>query len=264
MLFLSWMNESYTQINAAELKEQLATPCPPVLVDVRLDEDYQFSHLPGATSNCVFEVVFSDRISSVAPNPAARICVYGADSGSLESRMAAEKLSRLGYAEVYDFRDGIQGWRDAGFEIESFAERHRAISTVADGIHPIDVQESRVLWIGRNLLNRHEGTIALKSGTVEIRAGRLAGGAFAIDMQAITCLDLADNPLHDVLIRHLLDHDFFDAARYPEASFVITRATGIPDATPGTPDLAISGILTMKGVAAPLEFNACPGVTAEG
>ena len=258
------MDQSYKTIDALELKRLLAGPRPPVLVDVRLEEDCKCSRLPGAVNNRVYEIVFLDRMSGVAPDPSAPVCVYGADSGSLESRMAAEKLCRHGYPQVYDFRDGIEGWKSAGFPVEEFPTAAPVTPAVADGLHPIDLGESSIRWIGRNLLNRHEGFVDLKSGFLRIESRKLAGGEFTIDMQAIRCLDLAGNALHDVLIRHLRDHDFFDAARYPEATFVIKAATELPAATPGAPNLTISGILTLKGVSGPVEFTACAGMTADG
>ncbi|MES2659052.1 MAG: YceI family protein [Verrucomicrobiota bacterium] len=257
------MDQKSTLVGAAELKELLAGTRPPVLVDVRLEEDCNCSRLPGAGSNCVFEVVFTERMPGIAPDLTAPVCVYGAGGGSLESRMAAEKLGRMGYAAVYDFKDGIEGWKAAGFPTDENSQQVTP-PVVADGEFTIDLAESRIHWIGRNLLNRHEGLIGLKAGWLRMEAGRLTGGGFVIDMRSITCLDLKGNALHDVLIRHLMDHDFFDSAKFPEATFAITDAIEVPDATPGSPDLTILGVLTLKGVSHPLEFTACTGVTAEG
>ena len=258
------MAQISTSLDATSLKQLLAGPRPPVLVDVRLDDDFKKSRLPHALSNCVYEIDFLDRMPAVAPDLGAPVCVYGADSGSFESRMAAEKLCRHGYTQVYDFRDGLAAWTSAGFPSEESPTETAATSVVTDGVHPIDLGESSIRWIGRNLLNRHEGLIGLKSGSLRLKSGKLVGGDFSIDMQAITCLDLAGNPLHDVLVRHLRDHDFFDTALYPEATFVITRATHLAAATPGSPNLTITGSLTLKGISHTLEFPACAGVTAAG
>ena len=264
MVFHSRMAQIYTSLDVANLKQLLAGPRPPVLVDVRLEDDFKKSRLPHALGNCVYEISFLDRMPAVASDLGGPVCVYGADSGSLESRMAAEKLCRHGYTQVYDFRDGLAAWKSAGFPVEEAPTETNTTSVVTDGVHPIDLSESSIRWIGRNLLNRHEGLISLKSGSLQIESGKLAGGEFTIDMQAITCLDLAGNSQHDVLIRHFCDHDFFDTALYPEATFVVTRATHLADATPGSPNLTITGSLTLKGVSLALEFHACAGVTADG
>jgi polyisoprenoid-binding protein YceI len=200
----------------------------------------------------------------VAPALGRPICVYGADAASLEGRMAAEKLIRRGYAEVYELAGGFESWQAAGFRLDEGVAAPASRPAIADGTYSLDPVESRVRWTGRNLLNSHEGFIGLASGSLKIEQGRLSGGEVTLDLRSITCSDLAGTPLHDVLVRHLQDHDFFDVALYPEAVFLITSVNSLPEATPGAPDLALSGILTLKGVSAPVEFFACSGLTAEG
>ena len=246
----------------ATLAELLKGIRPPVLVDVRLGEDYECCHLPGAMNNCVFEVAFTGRMPGVAPDLATPVCLYGADERSIESHMAAEKLLRLGYTAVHELDGGIAAWREAGMPVQESPAPPAPV--LYDGHYRIDLDESRIQWTGRNLLNRHTGHIALKAGELIISDGRLAGGSFVIDMTRITCLDLTGDPLHDVLIRHLHDHDFFDAGLFPEARFDITNANPVEGATPGSPDLHVSGKLTLKDITAPLDFFASTGITAEG
>ncbi|MES2440484.1 MAG: YceI family protein [Verrucomicrobiota bacterium] len=258
------MDQKFVSIGATELMKLLDGPRPPVLVDVRLEEDCNASRLPGAVGNCVIEVIFEERMATAASDPTYPVCVYGAGSDSAESRMAAEKLCRQGYAEVYDFSEGLDGWTLARLPTIGSPPGARSKAAVKDGTHPIDLRESNIRWIGRNLLNRHEGLIGLKSGSLEITNGQLAGGEFVIDMRAISCTDLAGTALHDVLIRHLTNNDFFDSGKFPEATVSITSASLLPEATPGSPDLTIFAILTLKGVSGPVEFSASTGVTAEG
>jgi polyisoprenoid-binding protein YceI len=66
-----------------------------------------------------------------------------------------------------------------------------------------------------------------------------------------------------VLVDHLMSDDFFDVDLYPEARFVI-MATERVAGTPGAPNLAVRGELTLKGVSRALEFVASAGLTAEG
>lgn len=252
-----------TSIDAAGLAMLLAGPKPPLLIDVRLEADFSCTRLSAARNNCVFEVAFLERLAGVAPDPQAPVCVYGAGTGSLESRVAAEKLSLQGYREVYDLSGGIDGWIAAGLPVERLASPALPPSPV-DGVHPIDLGASQVRWIGRNLLNRHEGGIGLKGGSLRFEQGRLAGGEFTLDMRAITCSDLADTELHEVLIHHLSDPDFFDVETYPEATFIISRAEEVAGASKGSPNVAISGILTLKGVPAAVDFMASAGLTEEG
>ncbi|MCW1925294.1 YceI family protein [Luteolibacter arcticus] len=249
-------------LTPATLVELLKGIRPPMLIDVRLDEDYKCCRIPGAANNCVFEVAFTDRMPAVAPDLTAPVCLYGADETSIESHMAAEKLLRLGYTAVHELDGGIKAWREAGMPVEESPAAPKP--ALYDGRYRIDLGESRIQWIGRNLLNHHRGRIALKSGELIIAHGRLTGGSFVIDMTNINCDDLAGDALHDVLIHHLCDHDFFDTELYPEARFEITHAEPVEDATPGAPNLHVSGTLTLKDVTAPLDFLASAGITPEG
>lgn len=258
------MSKSPRVIDAAELAPRLKENEAPVLIDVRLPEDHAAGSIPGAVANCVYEVAFLERMPGLAPKERA-VCVYGEDTDSLESRVAAEKLVRQGYMEVMDFRGGLVAWKAAGFAVKPSSGALAAeVPEPRDGIHPLDLTESRVQWTGRNLLNRHDGTLRLKSGEVEIHEGRLDGGSFVLDMRGIACRDLAGEPVHEVLIAHLLSDDFFDVEAYPEASFRIIAARPVAEATPGSPDLKIRGLLTLKGTEGEVEFLASTGITAEG
>lgn len=252
-----------TLIRSAELADLLANSGACVLIDVRSGEDFACNRIPGAVNNCVYEVDFSKRMKSVAPDLERAVCVYGHSDETHEARMAAEKLRRAGYARVLELREGIDGWISAGHPVKS-EKTPPAPAPEVHGSRDIDPAESRLEWTGRNLLNKHHGEVKISSGTLHFDHGALTDGEFTIDMRAITCTDLKGDSLHDVLINHLRDHDFFDTAIHPEARFVITEASVIPDAAPGAPNLAIRGDLTLKGVTHPLEFEAVAGYTAEG
>lgn len=257
------MADSSMIIDARELSERMSSTAPPVLVDVRLDSDHGCCRIPGSLNNCVFEVTFLERMEVLAPDKARPVCVYGSDDGSLESRMAAEKLRRAGWTEVLDFREGLCEWRAEGFPVEEFAAS-AAHASIRSGMHALDLAESRVLWTGRNLLNKHSGSIRVRAGELAVEAGRVAGGKFVLDMSGIECSDLAGDALHDVLIDHLKSDDFFDVENFPEAEFVITQTSPIDSGSPGAPNLRVSGELTLKGITQPIEFTACSGATPEG
>ena len=251
-------------IDSAKLAELLSSPRPPLLVDVRPDTAYQREHLPGAKNNCVFEIAFLDRMKDVAPDLSVPVCVYGECTESQESRMAAEKLCRAGYEEVFELRCGIEDWAAAGHPVERHPTDGSPAPAKLQGRLPIDLKESRIRWIGRNLLNMHEGLLALKSGHLDFEAGKLKGGEFVIDMRSLRSTDLEGDELHDVLISHLMDHDFFEVETYPEARFVITAATPLEGAQAGAPNLKIDGMLTLKDVTAALSFTASSGISDDG
>jgi rhodanese-related sulfurtransferase len=247
-------------IQTPDLQKELASISPPLLIDVRLKDDFEEAHIPNAVSNCVFEVAFLGRIIAEKSQP---IVVYGADSKNYESRTAAEKLSRAGYKNVSDYREGIRGWEDAGGSVTRSKPR-QPDPQITDGRHDIDLKESFIEWSGRNLLNRHHGRIGFRSGSLTIGQGRLSGGEFVIELKQIVCFTLQGTDLHDVLIRHLKSDDFFDVERFPEARFLIRQAKHIEGATAGHPNLEITGELYLKDVSAPITFLATAGVTSDG
>jgi polyisoprenoid-binding protein YceI len=251
-----------TLITAAQLKQAFGESNPPLLLDVRLEDDFHCCHISGAKNNCVYEVVFMERMGKLAPDQSAPICVYGAAGDSLESRIAAEKLTRAGYSHVQEFRDGLRGWKAGGFPLENGTPVGAPLA-IADGVHDLDLEESHVEWTGRNLLNRHHGSIKLKDGSLRFEKGILVGGEVIFDMSSITCENLTGTPLHDVLVGHLKSDDFFDVERYPTARFEIISSEVLDDKS-GAPNLAVHGRLTLKNVTDSVEFTAAAGVTPEG
>ena len=249
-------------IEAPGLSDMLRTD-QVILIDVRLKEDFEAEHLIGAFSNCVFEVDFVDRIFSIAPSLDDAICVYGHSNDSHESKVAADKLVVQGYRRVFEFRDGIETWRAAELPVEgtgTIADAPR----LPDGSHQIDLEQSKLEWVGRNLLNKHWGEVGLRGGSITFRGDRFVSGLVSIDMTDIRCADLANDSLHDVLIAHLQSDDFFDVAHWPKAVFEITDATPIPSAKLGAPNYRVAGNLTLRGVTSPLSFEMVAGITSNG
>jgi len=250
-------------ITALDLRDRLAQMPELRLIDVRLQDDYDSAHLPGAISNCVFEVAFLDRMEAAVPDKNTPVCVYGWPN-SKESATAAGKLIRAGYETVFDFQEGIDGWSGQGFPLAWVIEpQETPIKLDLEGDHEIDLQESRVEWLGRNLLNKHWGRIGVKSGKLSFDGGDLIGGEFVLNMNELTCSDLEGHPLHDVLIHHLKSDDFFDVENFPEAKFRIRAAEEVPGSHPGTQNLKVTGDLTLRGITHPIEFGASVGLTPD-
>lgn len=247
-------------ISTPELSQLLSNE-EAVLLDVRLEEQFAESHLPRSLNNCVLEVAFEERLQDQAPNKAVPIVVYGVNEESFESRHAAEKLERLGYP-VRDYREGIEGWIDAGQDIVTGSSEDTD-APVLHGTMEIDLAESRLEWTGRNLLNKHWGTVALKSGELSFEQGRLLSGKVTIDLTKILCDDL-EGGIHDVLIAHLQNHDFFDVSRHPEAHLTIKSASPIEGATASSPNLRLDCQLELRGEKNPLQIDATTGLTPDG
>ncbi len=103
--------------------------------------------------------------------------------------------------------------------------------------------ESKIVFVGSKKGGYHPGEFSLKSGSVNVDGGKLTGGKFIIDIAGVKVTDAAG----DKLAGHLKGGDFFDAAKYPEATFEITSVKYTSDATADA-----TGNLTLKGVTLPL------------
>ena len=101
-------------IQTEDLRNQVESTNPPIVIDVRLEDDFKTAHIARAINNCVFEVAFLKRLAAAVPDKMQPIIVYGAGSESYEARIAAEKMYRAGYAKVYEYRDGFATWQHAG------------------------------------------------------------------------------------------------------------------------------------------------------
>ena len=252
--------KSLTPIN---LRAGLDSDAAPLVMDVRLADDFDAAHLPGAANNCVYEVTFTERLQGIAPDQDRPIVLYGERADSHEAPMAAEKLERLGYSDVAILEGGLGAWRAAGFPIEEGAPLPSP-PHLPDGRRELDLAECRLQWLGRNLLNKHYGTIEITGGHLDFRNGELSGGEMSIDLRSIRCADLSGDPLHDVLVAHLLDHDFLDAEAHPDCHLTITDAASLPNAASGTPNVQLAADLCMRGVTGPIEFMAAAGLTPDG
>lgn len=83
---------------------------------------YENAHLPGAIN------LPHDAVDELAPerlpDKAAEIIVYCSNEACQNSTIAANRLTELGYANVFDYQAGKQDWIDAGLPTESGNRAH--------------------------------------------------------------------------------------------------------------------------------------------
>ncbi len=86
-----------------------------ILVDVLSPESYEEEHIPGSINipledieNKAKELLKKDK----------EIVVYCGSFQCTMSSQATEKLTALGYKDVYCFEGGLQRWKDAGFSLK--------------------------------------------------------------------------------------------------------------------------------------------------
>lgn len=111
--------------------------------------------------------------------------------------------------------------------------------------------QSNIDWTGKKVTGAHNGTIAIKEGTLTLNNGQLSGGNFVIDTTSIKILDITDPDTNAQFAGHLFSADFFATDQFPAASFDITRIDQVKDG-----DHLITGNLTIKGITHPLSFPA--------
>jgi len=99
--------------------------------------------------------------------------------------------------------------------------------------------------------SRHKGTIALKSGQLQIKDQKIVSGKIVIDMTSIKVTDLKSPKWAGKLKSHLESDDFFDTTKFPEAIFEITKVEFIKDKL-----YKISGDMTIRGTKKPMSFQA--------
>ncbi|MFY9241966.1 MAG: YceI family protein [Polaribacter sp.] len=106
----------------------------------------------------------------------------------------------------------------------------------------VDVTASILTWKGSKPTGSHDGTVALKSGNLEMKNGSLIGGVFVVDLNTIKNLDMEGSGGADKIVGHLKGADFFDVAKYPTSTFTITSVKN------NDSNLAVTGNLQIKDV----------------
>ena len=117
--------------------------------------------------------------------------------------------------------------------------------------------KSSIDWTGRKVTGLHNGTIAIKEGTLVLQDGKLIGGKFLVDTTSIKILDIADSLTNAQFAGHLASDDFFASEQYPEALFVIASAEAYGNS------YTINGDLSIRGVTHPVVFKAMLNISDE-
>ena len=111
----------------------------------------------------------------------------------------------------------------------------------------VDAKNSKVDFSGSKKGGFHPGYFSVKEGNVAVAGGKIVGGKFTIDVAGVKVTDGAGEKLEG----HLKAPDFFDAAKFADATFEIT-SVNYSDAN----NAQIAGNLTLKGVKAEIKFDA--------
>lgn len=121
----------------------------------------------------------------------------------------------------------------------------------------IDVKKSTIAWVGKKVTGQHSGTISFKDGALTFKGGKVAGGAFTVDMNSINCTDLKAGEGKEKLEGHLKADDFFGTDKYATATI---KFTSVKEKSKGV--YAVTADLTIKGKTAPVTFDLTAGKNA--
>lgn len=110
----------YRRIHRDDIRAHLAAGTPMQIVETLPEKYYKKAHLPGAV-NLPHDQV-RERAAALLPDKEAFIVVYCASTPCENSRIAAETLASLGYANVAEYVEGKQDWIDAGLPVEGARE----------------------------------------------------------------------------------------------------------------------------------------------
>ncbi|OEJ98878.1 lipid-binding protein [Flavivirga aquatica] len=112
---------------------------------------------------------------------------------------------------------------------------------VKSNVFTANVSSSTIEWKGFKPTGSHNGTMHLKTGSINVVDGKIVGGSFLIDMTSIIVTDIPKEDAGNAkLLEHLKNPDFFNVEKYPTATFEITSLKEIDNKT------MVSGNLTLK------------------
>ena len=112
----------------------------------------------------------------------------------------------------------------------------------------VKAEQSKVVWKGYKVAGSHEGTIALKSGSLAFKEDQLVGGEFVVDMTTLVSTDL-EGEYKGKLEGHLKSDDFFGIENHPTAALVFNEVKAT-----GKNAYEVTGDLTIKGKTNPIIF----------
>lgn len=124
----------------------------------------------------------------------------------------------------------------------------------------IDTESSRIRFTGHGVGKNHPGKFRLVSGSVSIANNQVTGGEFLIDINSME-MEQKGDMFENKLRPHLLSGDFFDASKFGNAKFEITKVEPYEKSGGDTSivegaNFRVSGNFTLKDVTKNITFPA--------
>jgi molybdopterin/thiamine biosynthesis adenylyltransferase/rhodanese-related sulfurtransferase len=116
--FLIKAKRKGSEISVEETHELLQKKEPIVLLDIREKEEIALGYIEGSTF--LPQDLLGERVDNLLPDKSVPIIVYCA--GGIRSLAAAKLMGEKGYTHVFSLAKGINGWKEAGYEVVSDSE----------------------------------------------------------------------------------------------------------------------------------------------
>ncbi|MBA2793361.1 MAG: molybdopterin-synthase adenylyltransferase MoeB [Thermoleophilaceae bacterium] len=107
--------DEITEVDPKDVRGLTESPNGEVIVDVREQNEFEESHLPGAVH--VPRGHLESRIEGAARDKSERVVLYCA-SGNRSALAAKTMKDELGYSDVESMTGGITLWKDRGYDVE--------------------------------------------------------------------------------------------------------------------------------------------------
>lgn len=232
------------EIKAEELNDSF------VIVDVLSDKSYAIEHIPNAVNLCIYELAFDEKVIEEIGDKDTKVVLYGYSDRTEETKRAYNRILSIGYTDVSILQGGLEEWKNKGKatvkeEYFDFSDKKYILSSTM----------SRCEWTGRNIGNKHNGTIDITGGSLKIENNIATYLDVEIDMTSIKDLDIDDDTMRGYLQEHLKSPDFFNVEEFPSSFFQSNKIEIINDHA-SKPNYKITGSLEIKGIENEITFFA--------
>ena len=123
----------------------------------------------------------------------------------------------------------------------------------ADDTLWIDLDNTKINWVGRKVTGEHTGTVNLSKGWVIVENDTLKSGLLVFDMHSIINTDIESPEWKLKLENHLKNEDFFAVDSFSKATLKISGSQTLSD-TNSVNNLQIMADLIIRGITAKIAF----------
>ncbi len=106
----------FSVIRHSELKAMIERNDAMMILDILPPEEFIREHLPGSI-NVPQGENFEKMIEMMIPDKSMPVIVYCGTREDQSSAEVAQKLAALGYKNVSDYENGLQEWKEMGYEL---------------------------------------------------------------------------------------------------------------------------------------------------